>query len=430
MKNLFWQPRISIAIFAMLLLFAATSGILVSSQQKPLTLDNIFAALNPGKTTPKTNTLSKRLILLLGWVKVRQVNFPLTPEIETQLRNVGANNELIETIRRNSPPVKVIPTPTPRVIIKEVLIPPTPTSRQRESTSLPEKLSFSIVDIIQLKDGAIVYGKITGFKEGKINVLIGTGSRKREMTFLSDEIDNLTGVVLELVKIPAGTFMMGSPENENKRDTDEKQHKVTIGKDFYMGKFEVTQAQWKAVMGEENNPSYFKGDNLPVEVSDWKDTKVFISKLSNDSFEFGLPSEAEWEYACRAKTTTAFAIGDGTNLSSNQANFNGNYPYGNAKKGKYLMKPVNVGSYDSNSFGLFDMHGNVYEWCEDIYESDYGKLRADGSANISIGDSSYRVLRGGSWNFDGGDVRSANRFRNSPDFTIASAGFRVVARVK
>jgi Sulfatase-modifying factor enzyme 1 len=323
MKNLFWQPRISIAIFAMLLLFAATSGILVSSQQKPLTLDNIFAALNPGKTTPKTNTLSKRINLLLGWVKVRQVNFPLTPEIETQIRNVGANNELIETIRRNSPPVKVIPTPTPITVVKEIFVTPTPTP------------------FIQR---IIVTPRLTPTPQ--------TSSLPNNIT-----VNLPNSVKIEFVKIPAGSFMMGSPDSEKDRGLNERQHKVTIGKDFYLGKYEVTQAQWKVVMGKNNNPSHFKGDNLPVENVRWGDAKEFIGKLNSDVYEFGLPSEAEWEYACRAGTTTAFSFGD--NLSSAQANFNGNYPYGNASKGKNLKKTSPVGNYGANSFGLFDMHGNV-----------------------------------------------------------------------
>ncbi len=387
MKNKFFQ--LSIASAAIILLSVATCGILVSSQQKPLTLDNIFAGLNPGKTTPNTNTVGKRNSLLIKWVKERQVDFPLTTEIEKSLRSSGANDELINVIRRNSPPVKAVPTPTPEFFIKEVFVTPTPTPRSQ----LPTYLNFKLPN----------------------------------------------SVTMEMVKIPAGSFIMGSPESEKYRasdekqysekyrTSDEKQHKVTISKDFYLGKYEVTQSQWKAVM-ENNNPSSFKGDNLPVENVSWDDAKKFISKLNNDNYEFGLPSEAEWEYAARAGTTTAFYFGD--SLSSAQANFDGNYPYGNASKGKYLEKTTYVGNYSKNDFGLYDMHGNVWEWCEDIYESDYGKLRADGSANVSVGDSSLRVLRGGSWGNDGFGVRSADRDRISSDARLYFFGFRVAARVK
>lgn len=236
------------------------------------------------------------------------------------------------------------------------------------------------------------------------------------------------GIKLEMVLIPAGNFMMGSPASEKNRGTDESpQHRVTIGYEFYMGKFEVTQAQWQAVMG--SNPSYFKNcDNCPVESVSWNDAQDFIGKLNarNDGFTYRLPSEAEWEYACRAGTTTAFSFGD--SLSSSQANFNGNYPYGGASKGEYKAKTTPVGSYQPNAFGLYDMHGNVWEWVEDIYQDNYNGLPTDGSANVSRRDSSLRVLRGGSWSLYGNNLRSANRSRLAPGGRDVSSGFRVVAR--
>src|SRR5205085_11701074 len=167
---------------------------------------------------------------------------------------------------------------------------------------------------------------------------------------------------VEFVWILAGSFMMGSENG----DSDEKPaHRVTISEGFYMGKYEVTQAQWQAVMG--NNPSNFKGcDNCPVEQVSWDDAVSFIAKLNaqNDGYTYRLPTEAEWEYACRAGTTTAFAFGD--SLSSEQANFDGDYPYGGAPKGVYRQKTTSVGRFQPNAWGLYDMHGNVWEWCEDI----------------------------------------------------------------
>lgn len=236
-----------------------------------------------------------------------------------------------------------------------------------------------------------------------------------------------SGVKLEMVKIPSGSFMMGSPNSEKDRNPDESpQHRVTIGYEFYMGKFEVTQAQWQAVMG--SNPSNFKNcDECPAEQVSWNDAKEFIKKLNalNDGFTYRLPSEAEWEYACRAGTTTAFSFGD--SLSSTQANFDGNYPYGNASKGEYKGKTTPVGSYQPNAFGLYDMHGNVWEWVEDIYQDSYNGLAADGSANVSIGDSSRRVLRGGSWLLNGFFLRSSNRGWNSAGDRDNFNGFRVCA---
>ena len=235
------------------------------------------------------------------------------------------------------------------------------------------------------------------------------------------------GVSLEFVELPSGSFCMGSPTTEKYRGTDESpRRRVTINYRFYMGKFEVTQAQWCEVTG--SNPSRFSGcDDCPVENVSWNDAKEFIKKLNalNDGFTYRLPSEAEWEYACRAGTTTVFSFGD--SLGSTQANFDGNFPYGTASNGKYLAKTTMVGSYQPNGFGLYDMHGNVWEWCEDIYADSYEGLPTDGSANVSKGDSSSRVLRGGSWVSYGLSLCSASRFRHSAGNRSNYYGFRVVA---
>ena len=250
----------------------------------------------------------------------------------------------------------------------------------------------------------------------------------------------------DLVYIPAGEFMMGSSDAEideafyeAKKSYDEAERswfsvespkrKVTIKEGFWMGKFEVTQAEWQAVMGD--NPSKFKecGGNCPVEQVSWDDIQVFLKRLNakNDGFEYSLPSEAQWEYAARGGTTTAFAFGN--SLNSSQANFNGEYPYASTK-GNYIGKTVKVGSYQPNAFGLYDMHGNVLEWVQDIYNSSYQNLPVDGSANMSVGDSNLRVLRGGSWYYNGVICRSAVRNRSAPANRYDSFGFRVVARAR
>jgi formylglycine-generating enzyme required for sulfatase activity len=234
---------------------------------------------------------------------------------------------------------------------------------------------------------------------------------------------------------------MGSPDSERGSDSDEgPQHEVEITRPFYMGVFPVTQAQWRAVMGK--NPSWFctrgrgkdrvKGmntDDFPVEQVSWEDVVTFLEELSALKAEreegrvYRLPSEAEWEYACRAGTTTGFHYGD--SLSSTQANFDGNYPHGKRTKGEYLGRPCQVGSYPPNGFGLYDMHGNVWEWCSDFYEADHyaNCVRRDPAGPV---DGSARVIRGGGWNDFGQDLRAAYRDWSAPGNRRDNLGFRVV----
>jgi formylglycine-generating enzyme required for sulfatase activity len=217
------------------------------------------------------------------------------------------------------------------------------------------------------------------------------------------------GVTLKLVRIPAGTFMMGSPVSEAGREGDEVQHEVTITKPFYMGIYEVTQAQWKAVMG--TNPSVVQGDGLPVENMIWDDALEFCRKLSaRTGRKVRLPTEAEWEYACRAGTATAFNIGE--TISTDRANYGGN-----------PKKTTLVGSFGPNAWGLHDMHGNVWEWCSDWYgEYPPGPV----SDPIGPGNGSNRILRGGTWFDNPGNCRSANRHKgNSGPRKDYSDGFRV-----
>lgn len=228
---------------------------------------------------------------------------------------------------------------------------------------------------------------------------------------------------MEFVRIEPGTFMMGSPSDEPERGDNESQHKVTISKPFYMQTTEVTQGQWEAVMG--NNPSEFKdcGEDCPVENVSWYDAQKFIKKLNRMTGNFyRLPTEAEWEYACRAGTTTPFYTGNC--LSTNQANYYGDYPMPGCDKGKYRNKTVPVASFSPNPWGLYDMHGNVYEWCQDWYDSDYPGGHVTDPEGPSSGD--YRVLRGGSWGDDAGYCRSANRGNYSPGGRNDDIGFRLV----
>ncbi|GHU23998.1 hypothetical protein FACS1894172_15730 [Spirochaetia bacterium] len=239
------------------------------------------------------------------------------------------------------------------------------------------------------------------------------------------------------VRIPGGTFTMGSPSSEVNRDSDEIQHRVTIT-GFSMSKYEVTQEEWSNVMG--TNPSNFKGYNLPVENVSWYDAIEYCNarsrkegltpaySRSGDSVTWNrsangyrLPTEAEWEYACRAGTTTPFSTG--TNITTNQANYDGNYPYNGNAKGSYRRQTWAVGSGTANTWGLYDMHGNVWEWCWDGYGDYSTASQADPTGAAS---GALRVRRGGGWYNGARGLRSALRGNYSPTSRDNYLGFRVV----
>ncbi len=235
--------------------------------------------------------------------------------------------------------------------------------------------------------------------------------------------DSGYGVKLEMVHIPGGTFMMGSPTSEADRSSDETQHRVTLSP-FYMGKYPVTQAQWQAVMG--SNPSNFKGANRPVEQVSWDDAIEFCKKLSQKTGKkYRLPTEAEWEYACRAGTTTPFYFGE--TITPDLVNYNGNYPYGQAPKDRYRQETTEVGSFLPNAFGLYDMHGNIWEWVADIYSNE-GVYIGEQTDPIYTGSGSRRVNRGGSWISSAQNCRSAGRDFFSPDNRNVFLGFRLAGK--
>ena len=235
------------------------------------------------------------------------------------------------------------------------------------------------------------------------------------------------GVKLEMIAIPGGTFLMGSPENEAERqDYESPKHQVTVPS-FFMGKYPLTQAQYQAILG--SNPSYFKGNNRPVETVSWDDAVLFCQKLSQRKGKsYRLPSEAEWEYACRAGTKTPFSFGD--NITPDLVNYNGNYPYKSAPKGKYREQTTDVGTFPPNAFGLYDMHGNVWEWCEDDWHENYINAPTDGSAWNSRSGSNTKMLRGGSWDYFAGYCRAALRLGHSRDARYYGFGFRVVSSLR
>jgi eukaryotic-like serine/threonine-protein kinase len=232
--------------------------------------------------------------------------------------------------------------------------------------------------------------------------------------------ENLNGVRLDMVLVLGGTFEMGTDSDEGQYERP--RHSVTVPT-FYMGKYEVTQAQWRAVMGTQ--PFGFQGDDLPAERVGWEDAVKFCRRLSEmTGLKYRLPSEAEWEYACRARTTTAFAYGD--SLGSAKANFNGRYPYGMAPPDDFRQRTTPVGYFKPNGFGLFDMHGNVAEWTADTFHVNYEGAPADGSAWVEGGDAKYRMQRGGSWQSGGERLRCAAREFSEPETINDSIGFRVM----
>ncbi len=230
-------------------------------------------------------------------------------------------------------------------------------------------------------------------------------------------------VVLEMVYIPGGTFMMGSPDSEEDTQYSESpQHRVTVPT-FYAGKYPITQAQWIAVMGN-NTLHFFEGEKRPVEAVSWNDAVKFCRKLSQTTGKkYRLLSEAEWEYACRADTATPFHFGE--TITPELVNYDGNYSYAKAPKGKYREETTDVGSFPPNAFGLYDMHGNVWEWCSDKWHSNYDGAPTDGSS-WEIGQDKRRLLRGGSWEYNPWLCRSAFRmFSNVPSYDNDYFGFRV-----
>jgi sulfatase modifying factor 1 len=233
---------------------------------------------------------------------------------------------------------------------------------------------------------------------------------------------NITNSIgMKFVWIPTGTFMMGSPKEEKERDgSRETQHKVTLTKGFYMAVYTVTQEEWQAVMGK--NLSHFKGEkNLPVEMVSWVDCQEFIKNLrAKDKKPYRLPTEAEWEYACRAGTTTPFSFGE--TISADQANYNGNFPYGNGTKGVYREKTTHVGSFPANAWGLHDMHGNLLQWCHDWF-GDYPQMDVVDPQGPDTGKD--RVLRGGAWGDGPHTCRSVYRSRDVPAYRFSSRGFRL-----
>jgi eukaryotic-like serine/threonine-protein kinase len=369
---------------------------------------------------------------------------------------------------------KLLPLSVPQVENKQqVPSPPTPAKLAHQKFSF-ETAELKCHTILEERPSGLFGWKKERVEKTQIQIV----KQINQGECIIEDLEN--GVKLEMVSIPNGSFLMGFLEREG-NNNEKPQHLVNIPS-FYMGKYPITQSQYQAIMGE--NPSYFQGDDLPVESVSWLDAQKFCRKLSQQTGKkYRLPSEAEWEYVCRAETTTPFHFGE--TITTDVANFNGNYTYGNAPKGELLRKTTSVGYYKvANNFGLYDMHGNVEEWCldrnvwvdifflfknllkflqnssENIMRNyrrslDKNKLRfgrydsesvrdylrsldknkpgfvSDDSGSArgnlrSLGKNRLRLLRGGSWSDDPRSCRSANRAKVSASFWDNNIGFRVV----
>ncbi|MBT9317484.1 formylglycine-generating enzyme family protein [Leptothoe spongobia] len=258
--------------------------------------------------------------------------------------------------------------------------------------------------------------------------------RREAIQFFVEALDeNLT---LEMVQIPAGKFTMGSPETELERlDREGPQHDVQI-EQFFMGQYPVTQAQWQFVAGVEQvertleaNPSNFKGENHPVEQVSWYEAVEFCQRLSTHTGRnYGLPTEAEWEYACRTGTTTPFHFGN--TITTEVANYNGS-SYAGGPAGEPLKRTTPVDHFGiANAFGLCDMHGNVWEWCQDLWHKSYDHkiTPSQDGVNLQQEQADHRVVRGGSWYSSPGKCRSASRFHFRPTTCESDLGFRVICK--
>ena len=253
---------------------------------------------------------------------------------------------------------------------------------------------------------------------------------QRTAQYFREKLGN--AIELDMILVRGGDFLMGSPETEDERRENEKQHPVTV-KSFFLGRYPVTQEQWRIVAETYDlvniklkpDPSNFKEAKRPVEKVSWYEAQEYCDRLAKKTKRpYRLPTEAEWEYACRAGTTTPFYFGN--TISTELANYNGNYTYANGVKGEYRKETTPVDHFDiANAWGLCDMHGNVYEWCQDHWHDNYEDVPEDGSAWLTDNSDASRVYRGGSWVYFPRGCRSAYRLNYLPDYRYYYLGFRV-----
>jgi formylglycine-generating enzyme required for sulfatase activity len=325
-------------------------------------------------------------------------------------------------------PITIVSRPVPKSAPLKTYIPPL-----RKTTYAPRGF-YKVATFFALV--IVIFLIFTAFDNNQEITIPSVSSSLKPS---ADQKTFTNSIGMEFVLIPAGEFKMGTPSNDRLRNGNEDPiHRVKISNAFYMGKYEVTQKQWREVMG--NNPSNFKGDNLPVEMVSWNDVQDFIKKLNEKEGgnKYRLPSEAEWEYAARAGTTTSYSFGDGESMLSDYAWYPENSGSRPPEKGdfsgynkkdfsdnKWNGRTHSVGQKKPNPWGLYDIHGNVYEWVQDEWHDDYNGAPTDGSSWKS-GDGPLRVFRGGSWKWFAWYCRSVSRGGYMPDNNFNDLGFRLL----
>ncbi len=342
------------------------------------------------------------------------------------------------------PTPTIIPTPVPAPaenLAPVVVIKPTPPPELNKRTE-PEPRVAPPINLSEYQ-----FDVITSDQRGKV-----TQSRKNRARYFTENLSG--GVAIEMVEVPAGSFAMGTTADEldqiardHGRDVEREmkgrlqerlrwetpQHNVKV-EEFYLSKYEVTQAQWRAVAQLPKvkrdlspDPSQFKGGGRPVEMVSWEDALEFCERLSRATGrKYRLPTEAEWEYACRAGSRTAFHFG--ATVTPAWAIYDSKSPYASAPKGDSPQQTMPVGSLGvANAFGLFDMHGNVWEWCLDTWHDNYALAPSDGRSREKETNNYVKVIRGGAWNSFAGELRASARNRITAPFTLNGIGFRVVA---
>jgi formylglycine-generating enzyme required for sulfatase activity len=330
---------------------------------------------------------------------------------------------------------RLSPKPMERLIWGITGIKPrSPLELTSENSKTPNK-EEQIKQILPVQSQTFTFETFTVNPNGKVSP-----PESKTARYYSEDLGN--GITLEMVAIPGGTFLMGTEDEEIERLVkkfgwegfrwERPQHRVTVSS-FYMGRYPITQSQWKAIAATakididlETNPSRFKGDELPVESVNWYQATEFCKRLSRETKqEYRLPSEAEWEYACRAGTTTPFYFGE--TITGKFANYRASNTYADEPNGEYRQQTTPVGQFPPNAFGLYDMHGNVWEWCADTWHDNYDGAPTNGSAWIEDGNDNRSPLRGGSWCSIPGYCRSAFRsYASRRDDFNYSYGFRVV----
>ena len=329
---------------------------------------------------------------------------------------------------------RLSPKPMERLIWGITGIKPrSPLELTSENSKTPNK-EEQIKQILPVQSQTFTFETFTVNPNGKVSP-----PESKTARYYSEDLGN--GITLEMVAIPGGTFLMGTEDEEIERLVkkfgwegfrwERPQHRVTVSS-FYMGRYPITQSQWKAIAATakididlETNPSRFKGDELPVESVNWYQATEFCKRLSRETKrEYRLPSEAEWEYACRAGTTTPFYFGE--TITGELANYRASETYADEPKGEYREETTPVGQFPPNAFGLYDMHGNVWEWCADTWHDNYDGAPTDGSVWIKNGDDNHSSLRGGSWSDDPPHCRSASRSNDFRRAYYIFDGFRVV----